>query len=48
MTTQNSRDENDSQVFRRVGLLTILWILFLVAAGVALIVMGDALFDLVN
>jgi hypothetical protein len=49
MTTESeARDTNDQQVFRRVGLLTILWVILLVIAGLALIFFGDSLFELVT
>lgn len=48
MTTQSdSRDTNDQEVFRRVGILTALWVILLVLAGLALLFAGDSLFDLV-
>jgi hypothetical protein len=47
MTTPDSRDANDAEVFRRVGYLTLLWVVLLVIAGIALIVFGDVLFELV-
>lgn len=46
-TSSDPRNANDEEVFRRVGLLTILWVILLVLAGLALIFFGDALFDLV-
>ncbi|QLD86117.1 hypothetical protein HWV23_10390 [Natronomonas halophila] len=49
MTTESEpRDANDQQVFRRVGILTILWVILLVIAGLALIFFGDSLFELVT
>ncbi|MEF8807208.1 hypothetical protein [Natronomonas sp.] len=47
VTNSDSRDSNDEEVFRRVGLVTLFWVLALVLAGLALIFFGDALFDLV-
>lgn len=48
MNTQSeARDTNDQEVFRRVGILTALWVVLLVLAGLALIFFGDSLFDLV-
>ena len=40
------RTEYDQSVFRRLGVMTIVWILLLVFAGVALVVYGDFLVDL--
>jgi hypothetical protein len=49
MTTESEpRDANDQEVFRRVGILTILWVVLLVLAGAALIFFGDELFRLVT
>ncbi|WP_336134480.1 hypothetical protein [Natronomonas amylolytica] len=46
-TSSDPRNANDEEVFRRVGYLTILWVILLVIAGLALIFFGDALFDLI-
>lgn len=42
------RDSNDQAVFRRVGVMTILWIILLIVAGLALLLSGDQLFHLVS
>jgi hypothetical protein len=47
-TNTDSRDANDREVFRRVGVLTVLWVILLVLAGLALLFFGDALFELVT
>lgn len=46
-THTDSRDTNDKEVFRRVGILTVLWVILLILAGLALLFAGDSLFDLV-
>ena len=40
------RTEYDQTVFRRLGVMTVVWILLLVFAGVGLVVYGDFLVDL--
>ena len=40
------RSEYDQTVFRRLGVMTIVWIILLVFAGVALVVYGDFLVDI--
>lgn len=47
-THSDSRDANDREVFRRVGILTVIWVILLVVAGLALLFFGDQLFQLVS
>lgn len=42
-----TRTDYDRQVFLRLGIMTLVWIILLVAAGVALVLFGDFLVDLV-
>jgi len=40
-------DDRDRQVFRRLGVMTVVWVILLVVAGLLLLFYGGALTDLV-
>ena len=53
MSTETSQegdggaDDRDRQVFRRLGIMTVVWVILLVVAGLLLLFYGGALTDLV-
>ena len=40
-------DDRDRQVFRRLGIMTVVWVILLVVAGLLLLFYGGVLTDLV-